>query len=33
MLDLVWRARFRWQLPLRQVIGDAHYSTEENLCQ
>jgi hypothetical protein len=31
MRDLVWRARFRWQLPLRQVTGDAKYGTEENL--
>ncbi len=31
MLDLVWRARFRWKLRLRQVTGDARYGTEENL--
>jgi transposase len=31
MLDLVWRARFRWRLHLRQVTGDARYGTEENL--
>jgi transposase len=32
MLDLVWRARFRWKLRLRQVTGDARYGTEANLC-
>jgi hypothetical protein len=32
MLDLVWRARFRWPLHLlRQVTGDARYGTEANL--
>jgi len=31
MLDLVWRARFRWKLRPRQVTGDARYGTEENL--
>jgi hypothetical protein len=31
MLDLVWRARFRWKLRLRQVTGDARYGTEDNL--
>jgi transposase len=31
MLDLVWQARFRWRLPLRQVTGDARYGTGENL--
>lgn len=29
MLDLLWRARFRWQLPLRQVTGDTTYGTTE----
>ncbi len=29
MLDLLWRARFRWQLPLRQVTGDTTYGTAE----
>jgi hypothetical protein len=33
MLDLLWRARFRWQLPLRQVTGDAKYGTAENIEQ
>jgi transposase len=32
MLDLLWRARFRWQLPLRQVTGDAKYGTAENIA-
>jgi hypothetical protein len=27
MRDLVWRARFRWQLRLRQVTGDARSGT------
>jgi transposase len=31
MLDLVWQARFRWRLPLRQVTGDARYGTGVNL--
>jgi hypothetical protein len=31
MLDLVWRARFRWHLPLEQVTGDATYGTIENI--
>jgi hypothetical protein len=30
MLELLWRARFRWQLPLRQVTGDGKYGTAEN---
>src|SRR5262249_44138707 len=31
LLDLVWRARFRWRLHLRQAPGDARYGAEENL--
>jgi transposase len=31
MLDLLWRARFRWKLWPRQVTGDKKYGTEENL--
>jgi transposase len=31
MLDLLWRARFRWQLPLKQVTGDTTYGTVENI--
>lgn len=31
MLDLLWRAHFRWQLPLRQVTGDTTYGTAEIL--
>jgi hypothetical protein len=27
-----WRARFRWQLPLRQVTGDAKYGTALNIA-
>ena len=30
MLDLLWRARFRWKLRPRQVTGDAKYGTGEN---
>jgi transposase len=33
MLDLLWRARFRWRLlGLRQVTGDAKYGTAENIA-
>jgi len=31
MLDLLWQCRFRWQLPLEQVTGDAKYGTTENI--
>jgi len=31
MLDLLWRARFRWKLWPRQATGDSKYGTEENL--
>jgi transposase len=31
MLDLLWRARFRWKLWPRQVTGDTKYGTEENI--
>jgi transposase len=31
MLDLLWRARFRWHLPLEQVSGDTTYGTVENI--
>jgi transposase len=31
MLDLLWRARFQWWLPLRQVTGDTTYGTVENI--
>jgi transposase len=31
MLDLLWRARARWRLPLRQVTGDTKYATVENI--
>ncbi len=31
MLDLLWRSRFRWQLPLEQVTGDTKYGTAENI--
>jgi transposase len=30
-LDLLWRARCRWHLPLRQVTGDTTYGTIENI--
>jgi transposase len=30
-LDLVWRARFRWHLHLRQVTGDTKYGSAENI--
>jgi hypothetical protein len=29
MLDLLWRARFRWRLRVRQVTGDTKYGTTE----
>lgn len=32
MLDLLWRARFRWKLWPRQATGDRKYGTEENLA-
>ena len=32
MLDLLWRARFRWRLGLRHVTGDAKYGTAENVA-
>ena len=31
MLDLLWRARWRWRLPVRQVTGDTTYGTIENI--
>jgi transposase len=31
MLDLLWRARFRWRLRPRQVTGDTKYGTLENI--
>ncbi len=31
MLDLLWRARFRWKVWPRQATGDSKYGTEENL--
>ena len=31
LLDLLWRTRFRWQLPLRQVTGDTTYGTTDNI--
>jgi transposase len=31
MLDLLWRARFRWRLPIRQATGDTTYGTVENI--
>jgi transposase len=30
-LDLLWRARCRWKLPLRQITGDTTYGTIENI--
>ena len=30
-LDMLWRARFRWQLRPRQVTGDTTYGTVENI--
>src|SRR5215210_3556599 len=30
-LDLLWRARLRWRLPLRRVTGDTTYGTIENI--
>ena len=32
MLDLVWRARFRWRLQPEQVTGDTTYGTMENIA-
>jgi transposase len=31
MLNLIWRARFRWKLWPRHVTGDTKYGTEENI--
>lgn len=31
MLDLVWWSYFRWQLPLKTVIGDTRYGTIDNI--
>ncbi len=31
MLDLLWRARFRWKLRPHQVTGDTTYGTVENI--
>jgi transposase len=31
MLDLVWRARFRWRLQPKQVTGDTKYGAIENI--
>jgi hypothetical protein len=31
MRDLLWRARFRWKLRVRQVTGDTKYGTTENI--
>lgn len=31
MLDLVWWVYFRWQLPLKVVIGDTRYGTIDNI--
>jgi transposase len=31
MLDLVWWAWFRWQLPLKVVVGDTRYGTIDNI--
>ena len=30
-LDMLWRARFRWQIRPRQVTGDGTYGTVENI--
>jgi transposase len=30
-LDMLWRARFRWQIRPRQVTGDTTYGTVENI--
>jgi transposase len=31
MLDLLWQARFRWKLRVRQVTGDTKYGTVHNI--
>lgn len=31
MLDLVWWAWFRWQLPLKVIVGDTRYGTIDNI--
>ncbi len=31
MLDLAWRLRFRWQLPLDRVVGDSKFGTIPNI--
>ena len=30
-LDLLWRARMRWRLPVRRITGDTTYGTIENI--
>src|SRR5688572_9616583 len=30
-LDLLWRARMRWHLPVRRITGDTTYGTIENI--
>jgi hypothetical protein len=32
MLDLLWRALFRWRLRLPHVTGDARYGTRQNVA-
>lgn len=31
MLDLAWWALFRWQLPLKMIVGDTRYGTIDNV--
>ena len=31
MLDLAWWAMFRWQLPLKRIVGDTRYGTIDNV--
>jgi transposase len=31
MLDLAWWAMFRWQLPLKMIVGDTRYGTIDNV--
>src|SRR3712207_6048146 len=33
LLDMLWRARFRWQIHPRQVTGDTTYGTVENIVE
>ena len=31
LLDMAWRIRFRWQLPLKRIVADRRFGTVENV--